>query len=378
MGRVVKRRRKQRRSQRKNASEGQFARKGVVTSVGGTTLFVLSQDGVAGARRAAIERAPGDARPPDQPPVHESLRSILGGGVDPERGQLVLDYTLEYVQTAGESTARARFVLTLIVIAAVLTFNAYWTTYRGFHDRRIEGLVNAKAYSLLLVRGTNCPATIASPDSLWRCRQALRLRDELRDAAGEKIDADTLIAKQLSDLRDEKFKEKRTIGVPFFEISFDSGDIGVYVGAGFVLLLFALTYAISTELRDSRAAFQAAKRVGTAALCYELLSMRQVLTIPKGTPMVAPGLWRHAPKAFYFFPLTAQSAGLWLGFQTRGPYRVTPGIAAFASEYAVEAVLWILSACLTGCCFFLERQLDHEWDQRRVHVSPPSGQPTGV
>ncbi|HEY0406603.1 MAG TPA: hypothetical protein VGC89_12805, partial [Pyrinomonadaceae bacterium] len=76
-----------------------------------------------------------------------------------------------------------------------------------------------------------------------------------------------------------------TIRVPFFGFSFDVNDLGLLGGLGFIVILALLRFSIRSEIVSLRLSFKAVaaearKDPTQIALFYDLLAMRQVLTMP--------------------------------------------------------------------------------------------------
>ncbi len=119
--------------------------------------------------------------------------------------------------------------------------------------------------------------------------------------------------------------------------------------------------------------------MGTAQLCYDLLAMRQVLTVPAGTPLWGRRVWQSVPKALYYFPLVVQGYGsytLWLEY--RMFLTTAPGYSAALGF--VDALLMSVTLLLTLTAHALERQHDRVWREvaGRLNRASPSAPAAGV
>ncbi|MDQ2920174.1 MAG: hypothetical protein M3R52_00955, partial [Acidobacteriota bacterium] len=104
-------------------------------------------------------------------------------------------------------------------------------------------------------------------------------------------------------------------------------------------------------------------------LCYELLSMQQVLSVPcslrKDRPRQRP--WGKIAWALFFLPFAAQSTvlaydGLSFGFGA------TISLFNTIVSIAVSLAFWVLIIILTIFCIELSREIDRTWKKAFVEV----------
>jgi hypothetical protein len=165
----------------------------------------------------------------------------------------------DYLEASADASKRSRFFVIVLVVASVLVFAALlnsiqtqWLHLRMLALRDIHSpYVQSKIGDLPI-----------DPDD--------RRRYEARYLA-------------LCESIERAYVEASfVIKVPFFGISFDVNDLGLFSSVGFLVILTCYRFFLSRELDNLQISFRAARSLGNWELkkFYQLLSMRQVFTIP--------------------------------------------------------------------------------------------------
>jgi hypothetical protein len=152
------------------------------------------------------------------------------------------------------------------------------------------------------------------------------------------------------------------IRVPFFGVAFDVNDLGTLGGFSFVIILLWFRFSIARELSNLSLTFDVARRQSTEALlrCYELLAMRQVLTVPIVGKQPAHQIWGGLPLILYVLPFGVQTAvfvnDIWtfdLGYSVGHFGTIALLVIAFGCLVVI--------AILTCICFRLSVQIGRVW-----------------
>ena len=161
----------------------------------------------------------------------------------------------------------------------------------------------------------------------------------------------------LEKLRDEQL---RLVRLPFFGAVFDADDMGIFAGITFTVVLLWLTLALNRERRNTEIAFREAKERGRSQLCYDLLSMQQVLTV---LPNAQSRIWKplgYLSKALYVMPLVVYSCLYYQDLMTRDIGNAL-GWDKMDTLLVASGVFFVLILGLTIACLITSVRISKDW-----------------
>jgi len=178
----------------------------------------------------------------------------------------------------------------------------------------------------------------------------------------ENLEDKKIIEAEIDILKKVRAEQITLVHVPFFGVSFDANDMGIFAGLSFTVVLLWFWLSLGRELRNLRLTFKEAEGKGERQqrLCYELLAMHQILTFP---PIEGQEFRRI--KVAIAFSLHLIPAAVFLfehlsDVQTRDiGITVNPDRAEFGLE--VGAVFLGLIIMLTVLCLSYYMRIDREW-----------------
>lgn len=182
-----------------------------------------------------------------------------------------------------------------------------------------------------------------------------------------------------------------TIKVPFFGITFDVNDLGLLSGFAFLILLILFRFSLMREYENTYLAFEAVEDDKEILVpFYNLLSMRQVLTIPPILKPI-PGMqhregFRWAtiiPKILSFLPFGTLTVVVINDFLTQNIGDIlSSGHTLFL--YIASVALGVLVLVTTVSCLRVWINIDNEWHKRwknikgRASIAPLSPRTTAA
>ena len=267
---------------------------------------------------------------------------------------------LKYVEFAAEGSNRSRLVLLALLIASVATFLASWNIRdEAWLKARLQVEEDVLRWWRPLHAGQ--PPPLLDANRLKRFHQA-RLYFAQRLSGGDAVDS-TRIQQEVQVLRQVRIEDLLTLRMPFFGVVVDLNDLTLVSGVSFSAILGWLSFALLSERRNLRFLFCKAKEWGKLPLCYDLLSMRQVLSHPplEGDNPDHHLSWR--PKLLILLPLGVQ---LFVLFHHYDTLRVAESINTDAAGNGFTLVL-LTSALMLGLgfrCLWISFETDIEWGQR--------------
>lgn len=324
---------------------------------------------------------------------HHGQAGSLNGGSPPSAESV--EYVKQYIVASAESADRVRFVLLVLITASVLAFFAFWNSYgEGWLNSRLRVATNALQFykegdskdiyrddksfeQFVWPRFFDQETYAALPDQEKEEYKVARREDFER--AREYVKRSFVTQSRFADVehlrtyveRLEKVRTERvlSITVPFFGIVFDINDLGIFAGITFVIALLLFRFSLLRELRNLRLVFIQAKSVEHLRLCYDMLAMQQVLTIPPQVDRhqsdrtwitnLRDGSWRYVPMLLYVLPLLVHLVIFINDFKTYGPFVKTFPGTVFG--LGVSAFLLGVNALLTVLCFYLGWKVDKTW-----------------
>ncbi|MGB7923035.1 MAG: hypothetical protein WCF57_07300 [Pyrinomonadaceae bacterium] len=268
---------------------------------------------------------------------------------------------LEYVKVAASAIDRARTVIIVMLVASVFVFTQIRNS-DGWLDRRIE----ARIYGLrLLDKDFDETKDVLSKPPGERPAEALRYEraryfiDRSGYKTGDPDDKERLRS-ELKDMTRARGEQMRLVRLPFFGAVFDADDMGIFAGITFTVVLFWLTLTINRERRNTQIAFRAAETQGSFRLCYNLLAMQQVLTVP---PTRANKFWKpfgYISKALYVMPLVIYGFLFHHDWDTRHVGNAL-GWDKMTTLLWASGAFFVLILILTIICFSTSLKIDKDW-----------------
>jgi hypothetical protein len=260
----------------------------------------------------------------------------------------------DYLDATSDASKRTRTVLIVLVAASVLS---------------LAGFLNSLKASWMLSRLHN----IQVPESEY-----------VVDKLGfETKNADDKRYLEFYAAVSRAYVESAfTIRVPFFGFSFDVNDLGLISGLGFTVILVLLRFSIRSEIVSLKLSFKAAaaeakKDPTRLALFYDLLAMRQVLTMPhvedstKG--WVEPGslILQALSKLLCFVPAVIYTLVAFHDFSTLSIGGV---LDRTRTIYLIgyTPIFLIVIFALSIWCFIRWRDIDKLWVKYWNEVKPTS------
>lgn len=279
---------------------------------------------------------------------------------------------LQYINVAASAIGRVRIIIIVMVVASVFVFTQVRNS-DGWLDRRIT----VRIYALRLLDKDfdekkeilAKPVEERSPETEMYDRARYFIKDS-GYRIGDENDKDRLRTqiKELIQIRDEQL---RVIRLPFFGAAYDANDTAIFAGITFSVVLFWLTLTMHRERLNTRIAFRAAETRGSLQLCYNLLAMQQVLTVP---PTRVNKYWKflgYVSKTLYFMPLLTY--GLLFDHEWN-----TRNVGYALGWDKMKTLLWacgcfaVLILILTMICFATSLKIDNDWARYTKKVRSPA------
>jgi hypothetical protein len=268
---------------------------------------------------------------------------------------------LQYINVAASAIGRARTVIIVMVVACVLVFTQIRNA-DGWLDRRIT--VRIYALRLLDKNFDDKKEVLSKPLDQQAKESELydRARYFIGDAGykiGDPNDQERLKA-QINDLIKIRDEHMRLVRLPFFGAAFDANDTAIFAGITFTVVLLWLTLTMHRERLNTQIAFRIAEVQGSLQLCYNLLAMQQVFTVP---PTRANRYWKflgYISKSLYAMPLVIYGVLFHHEWNTRGTGYAL-GWDKMKTLLWACGVFFVLIFILTIICFNTSLKIDKDW-----------------
>lgn len=269
---------------------------------------------------------------------------------------------LQYINVAASAIDRVRTVIIVMLVASVFVFTQIRNA-DGWLDRRITVRTYA---SRLLEKDFDENKEISSlQDQGQRAAEtelytrAHYFITKLGYKVGDTKDQDR-INNEIKDLVRMREEQMRLVRLPFFGAVFDANDMGIFAGITFTVVLFWLTLTLNRERRNTQIAFRMAKAQVSFQLCYNLIAMQQVLTVP---PTKVNRFWKpfgYVSKSLYLMPLVIYGCLLYHDWSTRDTgYGL--GWDKMNTLLRASGVLFVLIFILTIICLATSFKIDKDW-----------------
>ncbi len=278
-----------------------------------------------------------------------------------------------YVEAATAASDRGRLVLLVTITISVLAFSAFW-------NARQESWLNSRLHMARL-------ADLACKHE-WKVDSIPEIIDDDKQLidqahtyyADRHFDGCKHLADVVKSLQEIQTKEVNQVKVPFFGSQFDVNDLGMFAGFAFVVSLIWFRYSLAREYINLVLCFQAAlQHTGNHSkkTFYNLLAMRQVMTIPppleedparsfrhagSRTRRALRFLWQHVSILLYTLPF-------WVQFLIVKSDRQTFSLGRSVSPHNAQIVILTERAflvailILTFLCLHLAHRIDLKWEK---------------
>ncbi len=272
-----------------------------------------------------------------------------------------------FIDAAAESTKRARLVLIVITVASVLGFSATWNSSSGgWLNSRLQVSDDVQRWWTYLTSDSE-PNSLSVKESerFQQAKKYVAVRIPHHD-----LEDSIQVATDAAIFRDLRAHEVQTIRVPFFGVSFDVNDLGLIGGFGFAVVLMWLAFSIHTERHDTAVALQRATELGVLPYAFDLIRMRQVMTIPPTPGSDKPSPLRWVTKLLFTFPFLVQ---LRIFVFDAATWPAGESISPPATKFAVAGggMFLMIVLVLTIWCIYLSFGVDADWERYAKNASGP-------
>jgi hypothetical protein len=258
----------------------------------------------------------------------------------------------DFLDATSDSSKRSRTIMIVLVVACVLALVGFLNSLlTGWMLQRLQIVSNPENPYVAKKLGTS----VSINDERYKSFHSAVARGYVENAL--------------------------TVRVPFFGVAFDINDLGLLGGFGFITVLTLLRFSIRTEIVSLRLAFKAATKAAKddphqLETFYDLLAMRQVLTLPhmedKDIKWVANRslILRYIPKLICFLPVVVYSLVAGHDYMTQD---VGSAISPEHTEILLiyTGVFWVLILALSIWCFLKLIKIDNIWDEYWLKIHPP-------
>lgn len=180
----------------------------------------------------------------------------------------------DLAETAMNASVRSRQVTWLLIVAIVISFFASWNSRpHSWPDARYEIISKASEFcdrqlcdTLKKVSDTTTKVSAIDTVGVFLKTRHIKTLSELND-----------LKKIYNDLE----KDAYTVKIPFFGVSFDINDLGIFSGIIFCTLLILLIFSMDRENNNINMTLIEAQKDKQLRFYYNYLSAGQVLTYPK-------------------------------------------------------------------------------------------------
>jgi len=194
------------------------------------------------------------------------------------------------LEAAAESAQRCRWTILVLVTASVLAFMASWNSldrsWIRIRQARLDDAVDHWA---------SASNTLEFSNSMHFVEAKFKMGALYGGTNSNATNLFSHLKRLRNDIDQFQNHEVRYVRIAFFGIGFDVNDLGVFSGIGFSILLIILAFSLKREVRNLKFFFELTnpelrpenRRANETKdyneirrLGYNLLAMRQVLTLP--------------------------------------------------------------------------------------------------
>lgn len=267
---------------------------------------------------------------------------------------LNIDY---YLAAFNESSRRTVGTMNLLLIASVVVFCAYWNVRpNGWTASRIEIAESALKWYGWPVR-TRAQLSAAEQKQFDKSK---RFAEMFGLTSKDLIENE--IKTQTARYRDHTF-----IKIPIFNVDIDVSDLSMLGGFTFVNILIMLRLSLARELSNLTVTFREAQGRQQVAAVYDLLSMRQVFTVPPQQGFSPGRFWTKLHRALLLLPLGLQFFVFLNDWQTQEyGWAISP--TNTLTQLIAGATFLVLIALLTFFCFRTWMLYEAEWAHQAINL----------
>jgi len=274
----------------------------------------------------------------------------------------------EYVNAASSSSARARGVIILLIIATVFLAVEVRNTFHSWHDARLE----LRKAVLTFFDREQAPQKLAvmakkNPDLYRRAANYIRERGLNPRSTLDR----ELLTKEYDYYREAAIKEISYVHIPFVGVIFDGNDLALFAGLTFTVLLVWLRFSLSSERNNivllfSRMNGEDLKR------CYDLVAMQQVLTVPRLPGAHGRHRWRGIPKLLYVLPPLVYSLQVIFELRPSSVWDAGKNLGMGKAWFLVVSglIFVVIILVLSAGCIRILFDIDDEWDRAAARAYP--------
>lgn len=183
-----------------------------------------------------------------------------------------------------------------------------------------------------------------------------------------RIDSRKQLDRMIASLEKMNIEDILVIKVPFFGVSFDVNDLGLMSGIAFLIILIMFKYSLARELKNLRYVFGIAKDQDSLECFYNLMTMRQVFTVPFIKENKDLNKWEKLPRLLMYLPLI-----VYLIVFCYDIYSFEYGLSISkwrtVSLYGFNILFLIFMILSTWDCSRLWNRIDDEWEEQATNLN---------
>jgi|SRR5579864_4755496 len=178
----------------------------------------------------------------------------------------------DYIEASGDAARRTRLALFAIVVIGVLTLVGLLNSLRQSWMRlRFDNLQNPHGYLATQIGRPPSPPHPNEENYATRYKEYVDAKDAYTTRYKEYVASQTRAFVEGTNL----------VHVPVFGVSVDVNDLAILSGVSFIVTLTWLLFCIRAEKENLGLTLDKAKSLDQLPEAYRILSMRQVLTVPR-------------------------------------------------------------------------------------------------
>lgn len=294
----------------------------------------------------------------------------------------------DYLNAARTSALPVRLTYLAILLATATAFFPYWNALNtSWSNERIRSYRNALNW---IGREPPC-----KQDDLGQCESYARAKSVFDSVGLSNVkDLKEVVSKTLNLLEETHNSDLRLVRLPVIGVTFDVNDLGLFSGFVFVVVMTMFRFSLWREFQNVERVYELAKdldaltvhhpqrphppqpgigpevpldsrrasaQMGTyyRRVCYEILSMGQLITTP-WVGRTVEVYWQHAAKFGLWLPTLLQLAILANDISTlRTGFLLSPTNTVIVLMVSFASLLWI--GFLTVQSYEVWKRLDSFW-----------------
>jgi hypothetical protein len=211
----------------------------------------------------------------------------------------------EYIDGCYRASNRTRFVLIIIVLSSILIFTAFWNSRQSsWTNLRLKRAKDSLKYEIWKKRNKkDIPKSKSERKDYEKAIEFAKTRNINNSKQMEEL---------ISELQNIQSTGIKNVHVRFLGIIIDVNDLGLLGGFTFSVLLLWFQLCLLREYENIRLVTSNTS-ITDRKLCYNLLSMHQVFTLPSvedEPESRKKAILRKAPVVLFSLPLVIQTCVL--------------------------------------------------------------------